>query len=345
MTQLPTQVHLVGSIPLRDAAEVFETVASVLGPHISRIPDGETGARAEWLGWLEHVFADNPAFELTEETFLSLGSGEQRRRYRRSDDGRLRLSGLRHADIAIESYRTYERLRAAGTIPAACKFQFALAHPQSVVRRFIVDEHQARVLGPYETALIAEIGKIAAALPHERLAVQWDIASAIFATLQIGKPTRFGRTKADMQQVFAQWSANLGNAVPADIDLIFHLCYGSANNRHSVEPIDLSDAVDHANRVSAEIARPIQLFHMPVPIDRTDDAYFEPLKGLRLRPETKLCLGLIHDQDGAEGTRKRMAVAKRYMPDFLIATECGFGRRPPESIGKLLRLHAELAAG
>jgi hypothetical protein len=29
--------------------------------------------------------------------------------------------------------------------------------------------------------------------------------------------------------------------------------------------------------------------------------------------------------------------------DFGIATECGFGRRPADSIPALLRLHAELA--
>src|SRR5262249_40661316 len=226
MTLTRNEVHLVGSIPVRDATDVFETVASTLGPHITRIPDGETGARAEWLGWLEHVFADNPAFELTDETFLSLGAGERRRRYRLkagSKGGPPHLTGLRHAGIAIDSYRIYERLRAAGTIPAACKFQFALAHPLSVLRRFVVDQHQANVLAPYESALTAEIGKIASAIPHERLAIQWDIASAIFATLQIGEPTRFGRTRADMQQAFAQWSVNLGNAVPADTDLIFHL--------------------------------------------------------------------------------------------------------------------------
>jgi hypothetical protein len=346
--QVHDQVHLVGSIPLRDATEVFETVSSILGPHITRIPDGETGARAEWLGWLEHVFADNPAFEISEETFLSLGSGERRRRYRLKggvDASDVRLTGLRHAGIAIASYQTYEHLRGAGKIPAHCKFQFAFAHPLSVVRRFIVDEQQAAVHGPYEAALIAEIGKIAGAIPHERLAIQWDVASAIFATLQIGEPTRFGRTKPEMQQAFAQWNVRLGNAVPADIDLIFHLCYGSANNRHSVEPVDLADAVDHANRISDSIARPIQVFHMPVPIDRSDEAYFAPLQALRLRPETRLCLGLIHDQDGADGTRRRAAVAKRYVPDFMIATECGFGRRPPESVGKLLQLHAELAAG
>jgi hypothetical protein len=32
------------------------------------------------------------------------------------------------------------------------------------------------------------------------------------------------------------------------------------------------------------------------------------------------------------------------VPDFGIATECGFGRRDPATIPALLRLHAEVAA-
>ena len=56
-------VHLVGSVPLRDAREVFKTVASVLGPRLKRIPDGETGERSDWITWLEPAFAKNPALE------------------------------------------------------------------------------------------------------------------------------------------------------------------------------------------------------------------------------------------------------------------------------------------
>jgi hypothetical protein len=37
---------------------------------------------------------------------------------------------------------------------------------------------------------------------------------------------------------------------------------------------------------------------MPVPKGRTDDAYFAPLDNLRLHPETKLYLGLVHRCDG-----------------------------------------------
>jgi hypothetical protein len=81
---------------------------------------------------------------------------------------------------------------------------------------------------------------------------------------------------------------------------------------------------------------------MPVPVERSDDAYFEPLRDLKLAPATRLFLGLVHDADGAAGTGKRIAVAARHAPDFGIATECGFGRRPPHTIPNLLEVHAQV---
>lgn len=98
-----------------------------------------------------------------------------------------------------------------------------------------------------------------------------------------------------------------------------------------------------ANAVAARTARSIELFHMPVPRARHDEAYFEPLRALDLRPDTRVCLGLIHYTDGVPGTRRRIASAHRYLKDFSIATECGFGRRAPETIPELLAIHAELA--
>jgi hypothetical protein len=44
---------------------------------------------------------------------------------------------------------------------------------------------------------------------------------------------------------------------------------------------------------------------------------------------------------GIEGTRRRIAVADA--PDFAIATECGFGRRPPNTVPPLLEIDAEAA--
>jgi len=80
------------------------------------------------------------------------------------------------------------------------------------------------------------------------------------------------------------------------------------------------------NLIARNVQRPIQWVHMPVPIDRTDDAYFAPLKDLQLQPGTELYLGLVHAQDGIEGTKKRIAAAKKYVPKFGIGSECGISR-------------------
>jgi hypothetical protein len=82
---------------------------------------------------------------------------------------------------------------------------------------------------------------------------------------------------------------------------------------------------------------------MPVPRGRDDDAYFAPLSRLALRPQTELYLGLVHFTDGVGGTRRRIATASRVLPDFGIATECGFGRRDPETVRHLLDIHAKVA--
>jgi hypothetical protein len=82
---------------------------------------------------------------------------------------------------------------------------------------------------------------------------------------------------------------------------------------------------------------------MPVPRDRHDDPYFSPLRDLRLKSGTELYLGLIHLTDGIEGAKRRAAAAKRVVSDFGVATECGFGRRPPETIPELIRLHRAVA--
>jgi len=55
------------------------------------------------------------------------------------------------------------------------------------------------------------------------------------------------------------------------------------------------------------------------------------------------CLGLVHYTDGVGGTRRRLATAEKYVKNFAIATECGFGRRPPQTIPELLRIHAAAA--
>jgi hypothetical protein len=136
----------------------------------------------------------------------------------------------------------------------------------------------------------------------------------------------------------------LAEHVPAGIELLFHFCYGDAGHRHVVEPTDMGDMVEFANRLSRQVTRAIHLVHMPVPRNRADEAYFAPLERLKLEAGTELCLGLIHHSDGVDGTMRRLATAKKFRSAFSLATECGFGRREPATLPQLLRIHAQVAA-
>lgn len=337
---MPRKVHLVGSVPLADAAAVFEMVGAILGPRIDRIPDGETGERIGWIRWQEKVASGHPDLEKEPAPSISdTGAARQRHRPRpgvAADS--IRFGALGYAAAALASYRDFRRLKDAGRLPPRSRFLVSLPTPLAFFRNFISEAVQPALERAYERRMLDELREIAEVVPHDELAIQWDAAFEMII-IDKGIKTWMGESRA----AFAERLIRLGEAVPAGVDLAYHLCYGDIGHKHSIEPTTTANLVDLSNRVAAGISRPIQLIHMPVPRERDDAPYFEPLQELRLAPQTELCLGLVHFTDGVEGTLRRMAVADRYAGGYAIATECGFGRRAPDTIAPLLRLHAELA--
>ncbi|HUB95083.1 MAG TPA: hypothetical protein VL993_04150 [Stellaceae bacterium] len=341
------EVHLVGSVPLASAADVFETVAGALGDLAPRIPDGETGPRQGWVRSFDPIFGGNPALVRTAEEFRPHATGGATLRYRPRDGIKpedVKFADLPHAALAAAAWRDFRALKDAGKIPAKTRYLFTIPHPIPLVRRYFAPELQDAIEPALEAAMYAEIGKVCAAIPHADLAIQWDCASAVFFTLEKGEPSRFGRTRDEMYRPIAERLARAGRAVPAGVELAYHFCYGNSGGRHSIEPSSTRDAVAMANAVSAALSRDIQMIHTPVPIDRDDDAYFAPLDRLEVRPGTGISLGLIHLSDGVEGARRRMTAAKKHLPRFSVGTECGLSCVPPERLGAMLRLHADVAA-
>jgi hypothetical protein len=339
-------VHLVGSVPMADARTVFTAVSAALGPRLRWIPDGETGARIDWVMSFEPIFASHPALELSPEGFQLHAKARKNRRYRLRPGNTLQdltFGNLGYADIARESYATFAELKRQGVVHAAAKFLITMAPAHSVIWLFLDEALHAAADPIYNAALKREIDKIAASLPQGEIAIQFDVASAVFARLEHNEPSSYGKTKGEMQGTFTSILIDLGNHVPADIDLLYHLCYGDAGHKHVVEPTDMADMVEFTNRLMRGLTRSVQLVHMPVPRDRDDEAYFAPLRDLQLKPGTELCLGLVHYTDGLDGTRRRLATAEKFVKNFSIATECGFGRRGPATIPELLRIHAQAA--
>ena len=96
-------VYLVGSVPMADAATVFETVSAALGNSLLTLPDGETGERIDWITWLEPVFRDNPAFELSPEVFQLHSQAAKHKRYQLKAGVSIedvRFDNLFYADVA-----------------------------------------------------------------------------------------------------------------------------------------------------------------------------------------------------------------------------------------------------
>jgi hypothetical protein len=61
-------VHLVGSIPLLSAEEVFTRTAAVLPGRLQSIPDGETGVRDNYIVWLRDRFPGRLSADFSEES-------------------------------------------------------------------------------------------------------------------------------------------------------------------------------------------------------------------------------------------------------------------------------------
>jgi hypothetical protein len=119
-------VLLVGSVPLASADAVFQRMSAELGDRLDRIPDGETGPRADWIVWQYPVLSSRPEFEVCPP-----GDAPHRSLPRlRVRDGEsletMRFDDLGYAEAAISSYRSFARRKRDGFIPVHCRFQVSL---------------------------------------------------------------------------------------------------------------------------------------------------------------------------------------------------------------------------
>jgi hypothetical protein len=340
-----TAVHLVGSIPLPDAETVFRNVSGAVGKYLVRLPDGETGIRKTWIRFLQDVLAENPAIELAKDVppfkFVQWDGKVIREipRLRIKPGAVIDAAHFKtgYADMAIESWRRFERLQKDGTIPAHVKFQVSIPTPIAPTYNNMVPSDRPKLIPPLTQHFIGEVAKIAAAIPNDRVAIQWDVCQEVLAWEGYYEPG-----PVDFRTETIDVLKRIGDAVPPGIDLGYHLCYGSPADEHMVQPKDAGIMVEMTNAVVAGVKRPIQFFHLPVPKGRTDDAYFAPLAKLKLPAATALYLGLIHHDDAA-GDAARLAAARRHARVDGIGTECGMARGDPARLLALLAAHARAA--
>ena len=337
-------VHMIGSLPLPDAESAFRAVGGTLGAHLRCLPDGETGRRTRWISFIADQLKAHPGLEVdpTVPPFdFTQWDGKvvytvERLRVREGVDPASLTFETGYADDAIRNYGVFARLKAEGAIPASVKYQICMAPPLAIAFNFMSPNAYDDFVPAYAAHLRDEFGRISQTLPHDQIAYQWDVC------IEVLMWEGYYGVEEDYRGRILDALGAVGDMVPDDIDLGYHLCYGSPRDEHLVQPRDLGVCVEIANGIAGAVSRSVQYIHMPVPRDRSDEAYFRPLAGLAPKEGRALYLGLVHEGDPG-GNARKLAEARKYATVSGIAAECGLGRGDPAALPDILEQHRLLA--
>jgi hypothetical protein len=337
-------VHMVGSLPVEDAESAFRTVCDALGKQLERVPDGETGRRRRWISFIADQLRMHPDFEVDSGVPVlefrqwdgKLVFAIERLSFKQGVEPKKVTFVTGYADDAIRNFQIFDRLQRDGVIPKHLKYQVCSATPHAIALMFVSPKIRETFLDTYSRHLLGEVDRIAKALPHERISYQWDVCQEVL--LWEGYLEQYRGYKEEVFHMLGR----IGDAVPAEVDVGYHFCYGSPQDEHMVQPEDMGVLVEIANGVLSHVKRPVRYLHMPVPRDKNDDAYFRPLRDLKLPDHTALYLGLVHANDAARNARK-LALARRFARISGVSAECGLGRGRRELLPEVLQEHRRLA--
>src|SRR3989475_1890962 len=297
------EVLLVGSVGLKDSEEVFRTVGPLLGGRMKRIPDGETGPRTSWVSRLRFVLEDNPSFEddpqevaagarITHPTegtrtwkgsaVIARGAAPPPRMRLKAGvrPGELRIGRLGYPEAAIDSYKGLCALRDQGVVPKHLRFQVSLPTTAAFLNAHLVYDHHAIVEPISRGRLLREVDEICEAVPHEDLAVQWDVSTEMGQWEGV-RHASFPEVKAGVIERLAMHC----NRVPRDVELGVHLCYGSYGGRPRKEPGSAAKMGEAHHRLIGAPDRALAYLHIPVSGGRHDAAHFAPRLQLERRHE------------------------------------------------------------
>lgn len=355
MSWSPGVTMIVGSVPLEGAEEVFRACGDSLSPYLAAYPDGETGDRKYWTFSLAQlIYSRHPDLVAVNEPetgkVVQPGRRASSEEWNRSwwtfrlRDGvdTLTFEHLHYAPAAVESYRSFARLREEGVLPAGSRFQVSLPATGSAVMGFfaLADEWPV-IYDAYRRAIRAEVARIVEQVPADDLVIQWDIASEVRDILAGDRPLLPWSPRTSLEE---KWQRHLGDMselsyeIPDEVGLGYHFCFGTWGGWPKSRSEDISIHVRLANEAVRRAGRRVDYVHMPVMPDAGDE-FFPPLENLEIG-DTKPFLGIVLN-DGMDTFERRAKAAARHLSDFGIASYCGWGRETPASVPVLLAdLHA-----
>jgi hypothetical protein len=251
---MSSDLLLVGSVPLDTAEGVFQAFGPSLGRWLAYLPDGEVGDRRYWVDGLAHrVLNGHPDLETTRRPAPGEDGVENWHPEGNHDNFQFRVRPrvtsvrfgdpgwrLGYARDAVNSFAIFRYLKRDGVIPAHVRFQVCLPLTYSAIGGFFADpEDRAKVADGMTAALRSETETIVRHIPHEELAIQWDLAIENRFVERRLQQEGLEQAREEARRV-CEPAAEICSAIPAGVSVGFHSCFGTLDGWPSRSPADLT---------------------------------------------------------------------------------------------------------
>jgi hypothetical protein len=344
-------VHLVGSTPFRDVDEALDVFAEKLGPYLRTVPDGETGARKNWIQIFIESWFDHPDLEARRggpgdfdySDYNNTPSFRVRKGHRLTGD-RLDMGYARAFEAA---WPEFVRRRAEFTDPDGrpARFQVGLPGDLDLAVSTFGGPAGFRHRAAFRDATLRDVRSIFATAADD-VVFQTEVPVELVALTKV---------PGFVRRPLAGWLAGailqLIREAPEGSRWGIHLCLGDFNHRAFGRLPDVSPIVTLSNAIVRRwpAGRHLDFVHAPlaaaVEPPPLEPEFYAPLTKLRLPEGTRFIAGFVHEDRTLTQQRELLARIEGLLGHPVdVACSCGLGRRSRENALQTIDLAASLCA-
>lgn len=345
--QRPTRkTLLVGSIPEPDAESAVDLALSELGSTLMCIPDGETGARSQWVNSIITALRDHPDLIQTREGQWSDYDDRPHYRVRRGATLDPDLLKLGYEDAFRQSLPTLDAMASKYGLDSA-HYQVGMASGFDLALLALGPVGAWRHRKPFNVAACREMRAIRGIL-DDRVVFQIEVPAELGAVSRAP-----GFLRPAMARLMARMCIEPAQLAPKGTQFGIHLCFGDLNHRALTKVgKDCAPTVQLANAIAARWPTSSTLSYMHIPLaagnnpPSLDESYYAPLADLRLPEHTRVVAGFVHETPSPDQLRTVLGMIEAaYGRVVDVASPCGLGRCDTAIARDVLHVSRELTEG
>ncbi|WP_279580606.1 hypothetical protein [Fodinicola feengrottensis] len=321
---------MIGTLPGDSTEEAMRAALDRLGPHLRRLPDGETGSRRVWIVGLIRGFRDHPDLEVAKDGDMHDYKSQLHFRVRKGHQLTGDKLDLGYLAAYRDSRPVFDRLtEEAGVRPT---YQVGIPGDLNLAMFATGPTRMLRTRPAFTDATLRDLRQIHAE-SHGEVVFQLEVPAETVSVTMAPAPLR---------GLAAGWMAasvvKLAKAAPAGARFGVHLCLGDLGHQALGKLRTAAPLVKLANAVAARwpAGRPLDYVHAPLAQGdqppSLDPEFYRPLAGLRLPPSTPFVAGFLHEGRSLDEQRRILAMIEDAVGHPVdVAAACGLGRRSPEA--------------